>query len=63
MNSTEITLFFEELKTTALKNVLEQEGSSIQKKLQEHLGFLYEQLVPVEQQTAIDVLIQAQEEQ
>ena len=63
MNSTEITIYFEEAKAAALKAVLAQEGSTIESKLQESLRFLYEQLVPVEQQSAIDALIKAQEEQ
>lgn len=57
MNSTEITIYFEEAKAAALKAVLAQEGSTIESKLQESLRFLYEQLVPVEQQSAIDALI------
>ena len=63
MNSTEITLYFEEAKAAALKAVLAQEGATIESKLQESLRFLYEQLVPVEQQSAIDALIKAQEAQ
>lgn len=63
MNSTEITLYFEEAKAAALKAVLAQEGATIESKLQESLRFLYEQLVPVEQQSAIDALIKAQAEQ
>ena len=57
MNSTEITLYFEEAKAAALKAVLAQEGSTIESKLQASLRFLYEQLVPVEQQSAIDEFI------
>ena len=63
MNRTEITLYFEEAKAAALKAVLAQDGATIESKLQESLRFLYEQLVPVEQQTTIDALIKAQEEQ
>lgn len=63
MNSIEITLYFEEAKATALKAVLVQEGATIESKLQESLRFLYEQLVPVERQTAIDALLQARQEQ
>ena len=63
MNSTEITIYFEEAKAAALKAVLAQEGATIESKLQESLRFLYEQLVPVEQQSAIDALIKAQAEQ
>lgn len=41
MNSTEITLYFEEAKAAALKAVLVQDGATIESKLQESLRFLY----------------------
>ena len=54
MNSTEITTFFEEQKAAALKMALEQEGTSLEQKLQGYLEILYEQLVPTEQQFMIE---------
>ena len=40
MNSTEITTFFEEQKAAALKMALEQEGTSLEQKLQGYLEIL-----------------------
>ena len=62
MNSTEITTFFEEQKAAALKMALEQEGTSLEQKLQGYLEILYEQLVPTEQQFMIEAQLQMQGE-
>ena len=62
MNSTEIPIFFEEQKAAALKMALEQEGTSLEQKLQGYLEILYEQLVPTEQQFMIEAQLQMQGE-
>lgn len=58
MNHIEISLYLNELRLKAVKSVLAQEGFTIEDKLNESFNFLYEQLVPYEQQTAIEAQIE-----
>ena len=58
MEHIEISLYFNELQLKAVENALAQEGFTIKDKLNESFNFLYEQLVPYEQQTAIEAKIE-----
>ena len=51
MKHTEVSLYFNELRLKALKNELARDGLTIEDKMNEAFNWLYEQLVPVEQQT------------
>ncbi len=53
MDSTEVTLFFDQPKVSALQSILAEDGTTLTEKLREYFQFLYGQLVPAEQQTAI----------
>lgn len=57
MKHTEVSLYFNELRLKALKNELARDGLTIEDKMNEAFNWLYEQLVPVEQQTAIEAQI------
>lgn len=61
MNDIEITLYLRKQKYDALKSVLADKGTTVEKRLNEMVKFLYEQFVPIEQQTAIEADIQEQE--
>ncbi len=63
MDSTEVTLFFDQPKVSALQSILAEDGTTLTEKLREYFQFLYEQLVPAEQQTAIETQIRHQQEQ
>lgn len=63
MDSIEVTLFFDQPKASALQSILAEDGTTLTEKLRESFQTLYEQLVPVEQQTAIEAQIRHQQEQ
>ena len=58
MNHVEVTLYFNELRLRAVEQALADDGLTLEDKLKEHFGFLYEQLVPAEQQLGIDAEIE-----
>lgn len=57
MNHIEVTLYFNELRLRAVEQALADEGQTLEAKLKEHFDFLYEQLVPAEQQLGIEAEI------
>lgn len=61
MNHIEVSLYFNELRLKALQNELAYDGFTVEDKLNEAFNWLYEQLVPVEQQTAIEAQIKETE--
>lgn len=58
MNHIEVSLYFNELRLQAVQDALAAEGLNVENKLNEAFNFLYEQLVPVEQQTDIEAQIE-----
>lgn len=58
MNHIEVTLYFNELRLRAVEQALADDGLTLEDKLKEHFGFLYEQLVPAEQQLGIEAEIE-----
>ena len=58
MNHIEVTLYFNELRLRAVEQALADDGMTLEDKLKEHFGFLYEQLVPAEQQLGIEAEIE-----
>ncbi len=58
MNHIEVTLYFNELRLRAVEQALADDGQTLEDKLKEHFGFLYEQLVPAEQQLGIEAEIE-----
>lgn len=58
MNYIDITLYFNELRLKAVQDVLAHDGITIENKMNEAFNFLYEQLVPQEQQTAVEAQIE-----
>lgn len=58
MNHVEINLFFNELRLRAVENALADEGLTVEDEFKEHFKFLYEQLVPAEQQLSIEAEIE-----
>ena len=63
MNHVEVTLYFNELRLRAVEQALADDGMTLEDKLKEHFGFLYEQLVPAEQQLGIEAEIEQIEAQ
>lgn len=63
MNHVEVTLYFNELRLRAVEQALADDGLTLEDKLKEHFGFLYEQLVPPEKQLAIEAEIEQIEAQ
>lgn len=63
MNHVDITLYFNELRLRAVEQALAEDGLTLEDKLKEHFGFLYEQLVPAEQQLGIEAEIERVEAQ
>jgi len=58
MNYIAITLYFNEFRLKAVQDVLAHDGVTIEDKMNEAFNFLYEQLVPQEQQTAVEAQIE-----
>jgi len=58
MNHVEITLYINELRLRAVEEALAREGKSVEEKLKEHFAFLYEEIVPAEQQLCIEAEIE-----
>ena len=58
MNHIEVNMYFNELRLRAVEQALADDGLTLEDKLKEHFGFLYEQLVPAEQQLAIEAEIE-----
>lgn len=58
MNHIEVSLYFNEMRLRAVEQALADDGHTLEDKLKEHFGFLYEQLVPAEQQFAIEAEIE-----
>lgn len=58
MNYIDITLYFNELRLKAVQDVLAHDGVTIEDKMNEAFNILYEQLVPQEQQTAVEAQIE-----
>lgn len=54
MQKLNISLSFDDLKLKALETYLQMENSSVQKKLEEAMTQLYEQMVPKEVQGLLD---------
>lgn len=63
MNHVEVTLYFNQLRLQAVEQALADDGLTLEDKLKEHFGFLYEQLVPAEQQLGIEAEIEQIEAQ
>lgn len=61
MNHIEVSLYFNELRVKAVQDALAHDGFTIEDKMKEAFDFLYEQLVPYEQQTAIEAQIEETE--
>lgn len=61
MNNIEISVYLPEQKYNALKSALAEDGTTVEDKLNEMVKFLYEQFVPIEQQTVIEADIREQE--
>lgn len=61
MTDLDITLYFNELRLKAVKDALAADGLTVEDKMKEAFKFLYEQLVPYEQQTAIETQIEETE--
>lgn len=61
MNDIDITLYFNELRLKALQNELAHDGFTVEDKMNEAFHWLYEQLVPYEQQTVIEAQIKESE--
>lgn len=61
MTDLDITLYFNELRLKAVKDALAADGLTVEDKMKEAFKFLYEQLVPYEQQTAIEAQIEETE--
>lgn len=62
MNHIEVTVYFNELRLKAVQDALANDGFTIEDKMKEAFNFLYEQLVPYEQQTAIEAQLKEIEE-
>lgn len=62
MNSVEVALYFDEQRISALREALAESGSTVEAELNNHFRFLYEQLVPTEQQFAIEAQIAQERE-
>ena len=61
MKHSKVSLYFNELRLKAVQDALAHDGFTIEDKLKEAFDFLYEQLVPYEQQTAIETQIEETE--
>ncbi len=61
MKHAKVSLCFNELRLKAVKDALAHDGFTIEDKMKEAFKFLYEQLVPYEQQTAIEAQIEKTE--
>lgn len=61
MKHAKVSLYFNELRLKAVQDALAHDGFTIEDKLKEAFDFLYEQLVPYEQQTAIEAQIEETE--
>lgn len=60
MKDIDITLYFNEYRLKAVQDALADEGFTLKDKLNDFFNFLYEQFVPVEQQTVIEAQIKEQ---
>ena len=61
MNYKDVTVYFEERRLKAVSDALAANGETVEERFNKTFKFLYEQFVPIEQQTVIEAEIREQE--